>query len=628
MKKLSATLFQNDVKYLCFPYSFVRREGLAAIVALLTHVAPVWASNLAITGAKVSSQNSPAVAYPKASHGSIVLSGDDDYCGVDHVEGRYGNNNTRTAPKITAEEEYRRFVESTVINGTSPYGFSSGQQVWTGDGLTSKGSGYMGRNSSGGDTNIMPEAYGIYSFATGCGSSAQGNYSVAFGANATAHSGGSQAFGVAALAVGNASIAFGISSEVTGESGIALGGLARVKKERGIAIGTRAVSQGEESIAIGSGSKGGEENNSAIAQGNKTIAIGSHSVAMGDYSLSVGADAVAAVSKSVAIGWGSVSRIAGSIYGYDPVKKAPSENDNIAWKSTVAAFSVGDPNQKITRQITGVAAGTQDTDAVNVAQLKALAQVAGGGWEVSVDGADNTVIDSGDTLNLAAGSKNFSIVSDEKEKKVTFDLAKDIALDSVKLGGEALTGAAGSVTLDATGLVISGGPQITISGINAGHKKISGLEAGTSDTDAVNFLQLKTVEKEVKEQVAASSFVKQDTQTKHISIGKNTDGGTIDIVNHEGQERTLTGIKKGALTEESHDAVTGSQLFATNQKVETVTNDLKKVAENTSQYLGGGANVLQGQKPAYMITDIRPSGDIGQTKTMHNNVGSALSSLD
>ncbi|EJF85266.1 hypothetical protein MCW_00897, partial [Cardidatus Bartonella washoeensis 085-0475] len=88
-------------------------------------------------------------------------------------------------------------------------------------------------------------------------------------------------------------------------------------------------------------------------------------------------------------------------------------------------------------------------------------------------------------------------------------------------------------------------------------------------------------------------------------------------MNQEKDSRTLSGLKAGTLSDTSTEAVNGAQLFATNQNVTAVTNDLKKVAENTSQYLGGGANVLQGEKPTYTVE--------GKT---YNDVGSAFAGVD
>ena len=92
------------------------------------------------------------------------------------------------------------------------------------------------------------------------------------------------------------------------------------------------------------------------------VMIGHNAEVQKNSGVALGAGSVASVDKA------SVDKNA---IGYDPATKKPSTVDSSTWKSTAAAVSVGDASKKITRQITNVAAGTQDTDAVNVAQLKA-----------------------------------------------------------------------------------------------------------------------------------------------------------------------------------------------------------------------------------------------------------------
>ncbi|UNF52160.1 Vomp family autotransporter [Bartonella krasnovii] len=103
--------------------------------------------------------------------------------------------------------------------------------------------------------------------------------------------------------------------------------------------------------------------------------------------------------------------------------------------------------------------------------------------------------------------------------------------------------------------------------------------------------------------VVSDSLVKQDKKTHVISVGGEKSGTEVTFSNTDGASRTLTGVKAGGLTETSTDAVNGSQLFATNQNVTAVTNDLKTVSENTSKFLGGGADVLKGIAPTYTVQD-------------------------
>ena len=85
----------------------------------------------------------------------------------------------------------------------------------------------------------------------------------------------------------------------------------------------------------------------------------------------LGHNANATIDGGVALGAGSVASVDQNAIGYDPATKKPSTVDSSTWKSTAAAVSVGDASKSMTRQITNLAAGAQDTDAVNVAQLKA-----------------------------------------------------------------------------------------------------------------------------------------------------------------------------------------------------------------------------------------------------------------
>ena len=114
----------------------------------------------------------------------------------------------------------------------------------------------------------------------------------------------------------------------------------------------------------------------------------------------LGYQANASVDGGVAIGSGSIASVASGVYGWDPVARTVSTIDSPAWKSSWGAVSVGDGTH--TRQITNVAAGFKDTDAVNVAQLKSAMNtmvpslIAGDG--IRIDGANGTYVISADLV--------------------------------------------------------------------------------------------------------------------------------------------------------------------------------------------------------------------------------------
>ncbi|UNF43960.1 Vomp family autotransporter [Bartonella krasnovii] len=513
--------------------SLIKAVSLSAAMAtLLSSVSPVFAANFAFVGGNNNSTSGPGVSYAHGSHGSVVLSGDDDFCGADSVIGRGGKQQKMIGDhkRITAEDQYNRFIGEKVFNGRHPYGTTTEKVTWTGDGtLSDNNNGYMGTPTRG-ITNAMPEAYGVYSFATGCGSAATGNYSTVFGAGATAKAGGAQAFGVSALAGGIASVAMGVGSEAAGKSAVAVGGLATASGINSIALGTKVKAEDNYTIAIGTDAQalgsgsiaiGGrrsdrtEENNpnrKLEAKGENSIAIGTFAYAETDDSVALGVNAQVFSKDGVAIGGGSVSRREKGAEAYDPTTgKVSSEKSGLAWKSTAGVFSIGevgaegnDGNGQLTRQITGVAAGKEDTDAVNVAQLKALRSIigegGGGGWQISANDTNPTDVNSGNTVDFsvnnkknAEGKDNLTIAKniEDNKHKIEFTLNDHLKLTQVTTGQSTMSD-------DGFMFINGNGPRMTIDGVDAGNQKITNVADGTEPNDAVNFKQLQEVKNATK----------------------------------------------------------------------------------------------------------------------------------
>ncbi|WP_332060013.1 YadA-like family protein [Bartonella sp. CB74] len=284
---------------------------------------------------------------------------------------------------------------------------------------------------------------------------------------------------------------------------------ARALRGAAVSVKSATVTWDESSVYIGL---------NATARSENSVALGMQASAVMASSIAIGFNALAIVEGGIALGEMSIARVGRGVLGYDPLTDVSTTDNNIVWRSTNGALSIGDIENGVTRQIIGVAAGSEDTDAVNVAQLKALRELAVKGWQLSVNGEDPTRVTIDDLVDFSAGSKNFIITRGDGNNKIQFDLAKDITLNSVKIGGN---------TLDATGLVMIDGPKMTIDGINAGNKEIEG-------------------------------------------------------------------IKAGELSQTSKQAVNGSQLFATDQNV-------AKIAENVSKYFGGSADILNGVAPTYTV---------------------------
>ncbi|WP_425349200.1 Vomp family autotransporter [Bartonella henselae] len=117
--------------------------------------------------------------------------------------------------------------------------------------------------------------------------------------------------------------------------------------------------------------------------------------------------------------------------------------------------------------------------------------------------------------------------------------------------------------------------------------------------------------------VTSNSLVKWVDGQNLITIGAQKGGTKISIANSNGSDRTISGVKAAELKENSTEAVNGSQLFTTNQTVSNLINTLNDVHENISNYFGGGANVLDGLAPTYVIS--------GET---YRDVGSAFTGVN
>ena len=188
----------------------------------------------------------------------------------------------------------------------------------------------------------------------------------------------------------------GVNNTVTGIRGdqskdnLALGvGNTGTKVQHMTVIGSKnTVSDAKNTVIVG--------DNRTVTGANNTVIIGSSdngtTTTVHD-AVAIGHNTDVSTEGGVALGNGSKATVAAGAVGYDILTNAPSTDTSATWKSTASAVSVGDVANGVTRQITSVAAGTNDTDAVNVAQLKRLHDM------ISVN-AYNTVNVQGDVTNL------------------------------------------------------------------------------------------------------------------------------------------------------------------------------------------------------------------------------------
>ncbi|MDO5652082.1 MAG: ESPR-type extended signal peptide-containing protein, partial [Moraxella sp.] len=360
-------------------------------------------SSLAIGEKSVAYSGGVAVGYNNTAGQDNLISGF-----------AFGNNNTATGPMSFAFGIGNETTATSAISvGTT--------------------------NRAKGDTSI---AIGRQTDATGNYSTAIGNIAIASGVSSFAAGHSATASGARAIALGSSSSTTamyekGTETKASGEDAIAIGTGAKAEAKNAISIGTGNVVKGENSGAIGDPSiiNGANSysvgNNNVIGSTSDNVFIFGNAIQAGGTadtsgavtdtasvsgSVALGNKAKISVESGVALGEESNASTAKGVVGYDPLN-ATADKTGSTWTSTRAAVAIGDVSdtddtKRITRQITGLAAGTAETDAVNVAQLKAAqthyysvkSTVTGTGSNYNNDGATGTNAMAAGVSAAAAGA--------------------------------------------------------------------------------------------------------------------------------------------------------------------------------------------------------------------------------
>ena len=432
-------------------------------------------------------------------------------------------------------------------------------------------------------TNINDAAATNGGMAIGANSNADGETSVALG------------WGSNISASNYAAALSPFSSAVNSEYGLAMGTKAAVKTSPyGMAMGAlSSVDDSEYGAAIGA--------NSTIVNSNYGVVIGtSATVKDADNAVAIGVSSSAAVKNGVAIGAFSKADTAAGVSGYDPSTKAASTDTSAAWRSTVSAASVGDKTKGYTRQITGVAAGAADTDAVNVAQLKKAVAGAADGNDTLVGGSNGLSL-SGKTLSMSVkdtagnevkGSVDLSSVADGNDTLVRDNNAltlngKEL---SMKIKDTAGNEVKGSVDLSAIAGQIDTNTTYTMSGTqNADNTTTITLKGSDGKENKVT-----VATKDTRNTVKAGENVTLDTAA-------NTFGGTEYTVNVKADGKVENGSTKivsgNTVYHETHVKNDGNYVKKENSAGDNLTILDKQVGKNTTNItnLGNTINNLNGK---------------------------------
>lgn len=339
---------------------------------------------------------------------------------------------------------------------------------------------------------------------------------------------------------------------------------------------------------------------------------------------------------------------------------AALQTDALQWNTVTGSYDASHGTAS-PQKISNVANGAAATDAVNKGQLDAVGATASAGWNISAQGANTTNVAPGTSVDLRNSDGNLVVSKTAGSNDVTFNLSPNVTATSFT---------AGNSRVDSNGLTITGGPSVTASGIDAAGQRITNVAPGTvsaASSDAVNGAQLFTTNQSVATvstntsaalgggadiaNGVAPSYTVQGSAYNNVgsaigavdsnltTLNNSVSSGSVGVVQRTGNAnetaltaaggsgaapgaaQRLTNLANGTVSATSTDAVNGSQLFATNQNVTTVTDQVSTLGGDVATALGGGAsyNSATGAMTA-------PSYTIGAGT--YNDVGSAFGAVN
>ncbi|MBD6430352.1 hypothetical protein FMD27_14470 [Salmonella enterica subsp. enterica serovar Enteritidis] len=475
---------------------------------------------------------------------------------------------------------------------------------------------------------------------------------IAIGTDATANTytnvdGASAAMGYKASAMGKWSTAIGSYSQSTGDSSLALGVKSVSAGDRAIAMGASSSASGSYSMAMGvyansSGAKSVALGYKSVASGATSSALGYQATASGDDSAAFGNGAKAVGTNSVALGSGSIA-----------------QEDN----------SVAVGNSTTQRQITYVAKGdinSTSTDAVTGAQIYSLSQSVadrlGGGASVNSDGTVNAPLYEVGTgiynnVGSALSALNTSITNTEAS---VAGLAEDALLwdDSTSAFSASHTGNASKITNLAAGtLAADSTDAVNGSQLFDTNEKVDQNTADiTANTDSINqntadiTANTDSINQNTTDIAANTTSINQNTTdiaTNTTNINSLSDSVTTltddallwDAASgafsakHNGNDSKITNLAAGTLAADSTDAVNGSQLFDTNEKVDQNTADIttntNSINQNTTDIATNTTNINNLSDSITTLTDDALLWDAasGAFSANHNGSASKITNL-
>ncbi|EBH4415346.1 hypothetical protein BSC11_08300 [Salmonella enterica] len=496
--------------------------------------------------------------------------------------------------------------------GVTPTGTQTGGTGWIAIGTDATANTYTNVDGASAAMGYKASAMGKWSTAIGSYSDSSGDSSLALGVKAASAGNRAIAMGASSSAAGNFAMAMGVLSTASGENSVALGYKATASGSTAVALGYQTTASGDDSAAFGNG---------AQAIGTNSVALGTGSTALEDNSVAVGnsttqrqityvakgdinansTDAVTgaqiySLSQSVAdrLGGGASVNSDGTVNAplykvgtgiYNNVGSALSAlnssitntdasvaglaDDALLWDSSTSAFSANHSGSD--SKITNLAAGTlaaDSTDAVNGSQLFDTNEKVD---QNTADITTNTDSINQNTTDIAANTASIN------------QNTTDIATNTTSINN--LSNSVTTLTDDA--LLWDAASGAFNANRNGNASKIINVAAGDlseDSTDAVNGSQLYETNQKVDQNTSAIADINTSiTNLSSDNLSWNETTSSFSASHGSSTTNKITNVAAGELSEESTDAVNGSQLFETNEKVDQNTTDIAANTTNITQ---------------------------------------------
>ena len=491
-------------------------------------------------------------------------------------------------------------------------------------------------------------ASGAQAIATGSNSAASGAQAIATGNNATATKIGSIAMGKNVAASGDYSTAIGNKAKASGANSIAFGSSIDntttgtvASGDNSIAIGMKSTASGDGAVAHGVGSQSTGDHSVAVgrlskAKGAESLALGDEAEATVDKSVAVGYKANATIVNGVALGSESKTTVDAGQVGYNPAAGRTNKYDNLTnntnnvLTSNRAAIAIGDDDAHITRQLTGLAAGTKDTDAVNVAQLRAVnLKYAGNSGNSDVRLENGTLNIKGEGLLSTKADTNGITVKLTEGGNITTDNTGK-AVEPKKTDGTANNGVA--TTQNVVQAINESGWNVTSS--NNGGTTNGSTTKKVSPGDTVTFSAGKNIVLDQNDKQFTYSLNKDVDLTKDgsLTIGDTkinnagmtiTGGPSITKTGIDAGSKKITNVTAGTA---DTDAVNVKQLKDTEKHIKPGTYAVANDGSVTLKYVDGNGTE---QTETAKITGIAKKSKVinGQNTTVEEGTDTTDNSV-